>query len=82
MYKITYSSGLGETKINEVFQKDHKDWVKVDMDKEIALVEEIKAKHFDLTHFHESANQVGYGTFFVTNRLTFVTGEFQFPDKM
>lgn len=77
MYKINYSSGNGDTKVLMVSEKQNGHWTEI-TDKETISV--IEHKHFKVTHFHQDAPKVGYGEFFITKNLQFITGTFEFPD--
>ena len=77
MYKINYSAGKGETKVMMISQKQDGHWIEI-QDNEVFKA--IELKHFKLTHFNQDSPKVGYGEFFVTNQLNFITGRFEFPD--
>lgn len=77
MYKINYSAGKGKTEILKVSQQKNNDWVEI---RSNIIIQSIELKHFKLTHFNQDSPKVGYGEFFVTNQLNFITGSFEFPD--
>ena len=79
MYKINYSAGQGDTKILRLCQKQDNHWIEIN---DSELVEKIQDKHFNLTHFYEKSEKVGYGEFVLNSDLTFITGDFVFPDKI
>jgi hypothetical protein len=77
MYRINYSAGKGETKVLMISQKKDNHWVEI---RSNIIIQAIELKHFKLTHFNQDSPKVGYGEFFLTNQLNFITGRFEFPD--
>ena len=79
MYKINYQSGQGKTEILRICQKQDNHWVELENSE---LLDKIAEQHFNLTHFYQDSENIGYGEFVVNNSLTFITGGFFFPEKI
>jgi len=79
MYKINYSSGKGETKVLLISQKQDNHWIEIQDDE---LKQKIEETFFKLTHFNQDVEKVGYGQFFATNKLRFITGSFEYPENL
>lgn len=79
MYKVNYLSGNGRTEVLLISQKQDNHWIELhDED----LKAKIEQKHFKLTHFNQEVEKVGYGEFFITKDLGFITGSFDFPESI
>lgn len=78
MYKIQYSSGQGKIEPISVLQKSGEDWVLV---KDARIEDMLVQKFLKKDHYNVTNSKVGYGQIVVTDRLTFITGSFEIPER-
>lgn len=78
MYKVNYLSGKGKTEILLISQKQDNHWIELH---DTELQSKIEERYFKITHFSQEVEKVGYGEFFLTAELRFITGSFDYPES-
>jgi hypothetical protein len=78
MYKIHYSSGQGKVEPISVLEKQGNDWVLL---KDSRIEDMLIQKFLKFDHYNANNSRIGYGSIVISDKLTFITGNFEIPDK-
>jgi hypothetical protein len=79
MYKVNYQAGQGKIHIISILQKENDTWVLCKNNDVETLIEQ---RLFSKGHHNQGNVNIGYGQIILTDKLTYITGQFEVSSKL